>query len=118
MPKIRDDLPIRIKATGRRAYIVWRNWDRGSPDYGTFWVDLREGAGRRGFRYNFDGTPFDEGCPSGPIENFIPDDDPFESVEIVTPKDAYSPERLAAKRAKDHAAMIDAMGDSEAWGMF
>ncbi len=111
------DRPLRIKATGRQVFMVWQEWEKG-PARGTFWVDLHEGSGRRGFRYKDDGMPFDEGCPWGQLENFHVDDDPFESVDVVTPKDAYNPATLAAKRERERAAMLDAMGDNDAWGMF
>jgi hypothetical protein len=117
MPRgIDTQKPIRMKATGRRLHVVWHEREDG-PARGKFWVDLRDNGGRRGFRYNRDGTPFDEGCPWGEIENFE-EGSPFESVETVTPQDAYAPEKLAAKRKAEHDAMVDELGDSGAWGLF
>jgi hypothetical protein len=51
------------------------------------------------------------------IENFE-EGSPFETVETVLPQDAYNPEALARKREREHNAMLDAMGDDDAWGMF
>jgi hypothetical protein len=113
MPAIDFTKPLRIKATGRRLHAGWH----GDTNPRSTWVALHPDPKRSGFRYFSDGTPYDEGCPWGEIENFE-EGSPFETVETVLPQDAYNPEALARKREREHNAMLDAMGDDDAWGMF
>jgi len=114
MARVDPTRPLRIASTKRQVYAVWTEFS--GPYQGMFWVDLRDGSGRRGFRYDRNGDPIDPN-PWGRIEN-CGDFSPFESIEEVTPAQAYAPEKLAAKRQAEHDAMVDALGESEAFGLF
>lgn len=115
MAHIDTEKPIRMKGPpSKRLFINWIEWS--GPDQGKFWVSGRDGSGRRGFRYNRNGTPVDPN-PWGDIENFT-EGSPFEFVEEVTPDQAYAPEKLAAKRQAMNDALADELEGTDFFGIF
>lgn len=98
--KIDFTKPIRTKRSKLRLYPL---------SFGHFVIlgTIKDSHWKSGNEYRKDGTPTDEDCPWGPVENF--EESPFEYVVDVHEE---------RERERFEAHVLEELGDNELFGLF